>query len=278
MRKSILTCFFTFVSALAFSQCFNTNYGSGVTCIGGAGNGGLHTNQTSNSVNYSPAAGHAIIATAYQCWDSNCATTGKTTLSISDNLRNPETCFSASPHSPFTLVETSFGAQHLQQYMWVCPSIPSGVKSFTATCSMPKSCNYITLTVTEWKGLATSNPFDTDGGAASTVRGTTATVSTKSATGFTNDLRYTFFDTTGDDSSCAVSPYVTALQFFSGNINTARQAAAAGRTETAQVTWSSACPVGNNKNDDWYGTIATIKTAVSKPIVAPPTGLSVVVN
>ena len=47
-------------------------------------------------------------------------------MSIGDNINNPESCFAASPHSPFTLVETSIGTQHIQQYMWVCPSIPLG--------------------------------------------------------------------------------------------------------------------------------------------------------
>lgn len=276
MRNFAITCFLIFVSTLTFAQCSNTSYGNGVTCIGGSGNGGSYTNQTSQTANYSPAAGHAIVAAAYQCWDSNCATTGTTTLSISDNLHNPETCFSASPNSPFTLVET--GAQHLQQYMWICPSIPSGVHSFTVSCSVENSCNYITLTVTEWTGLATSQPFDTDGGGASDGPGTTATVSTQSATRFTNELMYTFFDTSADDYSCAVSPDVTVLQFYSGNINTARLATTGGSTETAKITWSSACPGGNNKNDDWYGTIAAIKTAASKSIVEPPTNLNAVVN
>jgi hypothetical protein len=264
----------------ASGQCSNTNYGSGVTCIQGSGHGGAIANETSMTTFLSATAGHAIIATAYTCADSNCQNVPTTTMSISDNLHSPETCFVKSPHSPFALNETSAGTQKLQQYMWVCPSIPSGVNSFTATCSTPNACSYITLTVTEWTGLATSNVFDVDGGEASTVRSTTATVSTSAPTVSANDLVYTFFDTTSDDFSCAVSPYLTALQFFAGNINTAHIAGAAGSTQTAQITWSNSCPGGTNTNDDWYGTTAAIRTAASASATAPaaPTNLTAIVH
>src|SRR5262245_60464705 len=124
------------LAALAFdvsAGCSNTSYGSGVTCIKSAGVGGSQTNQTTKDLSFSPTAGHAVIVTAYQCWDSNCQHSGSATMAISDNVNTPETCFTRSPRSPFTLVET--GAQTIQQYMWYCPSIPSGVNNIRLTCS-----------------------------------------------------------------------------------------------------------------------------------------------
>jgi hypothetical protein len=48
-----------------------TDYGHGVAYVGGAGAGGADANLTSRTVDYSPSAGHAIIASAYTCSDSN---------------------------------------------------------------------------------------------------------------------------------------------------------------------------------------------------------------
>ena len=227
---------------------------SGVTHIGGAGAGGADANITSRTVNYTPAAGHAIIASAYTCYDSNCLVPPTTTMAISDNKNNPETCFTASPHSPFALNETSSGKQQLQEYIWVCPSIPSGVTSFTITCSVAKSCSYMALTVTDWTGLATSDVFDADGGAASAVQQTTATIPTSTPTRYTNELLYTFLDNTKDETMSAVPPYGVVLQFYPGNINTAALIASPG-PQTAQTTWTPA--------DDWYGVIVAIKSASS---------------
>jgi hypothetical protein len=119
---------------------------------------------------YSPTAGHAIIAAAYTCADSNCQNVATATMTIGDNTNNPEPCFQNSPGSPFALNETSAGTQKLQDYIWVCPTIPAGVTSFTITSSVAFSCFYPTITVTEWTGLAKSNVFDVDGGAASSAQ------------------------------------------------------------------------------------------------------------
>ena len=244
------------LSLHARGHCSNTDYGHGVTCINGAGVGGANANITSKTVAYGPIAGHAVIAAAYTCADGNCQDIPVTTLKISDDVNDPEPCFTASPHSPFALNETSSGTQKLQEYIWMCPNIPPGVTSFTATCSAAHSCSYIALTVTEWTGLATSNVFDVDGGAASTTQQTMATISTWSATNYTNDLLYAFLDNTGDEVMTPGPPYRTALQFWPGNINTATMANTTG-IQTATTTWKG--------KDDWYGAIAAIKSATSQP-------------
>ncbi len=168
------------------------NYGHGVTCIDGAGEGGNDVNMTTRTVAYRPRAGHAVIAAAYTCADKDCQNVPVTTLTIGDNLHDPEPCLVPSPHSPFALNETSSGTQKLQEYIWVCAGIPAGVTHFTAKCSAERGCTYITLTVTEWTGLATSDVFDADGGGASSVQETKATLSTSSPTHYTNELLYTF--------------------------------------------------------------------------------------
>src|SRR2546426_6516529 len=113
--KNLLSISILFIlgtwSLHASGQCSNTNYGSDVTCVQGSGAGGATANITSRATSLSPTAGHAVIVTAYTCADSNCQLVPTTTLSISDNLHNPETCFVKSPHSPFALNETSSGTQ-----------------------------------------------------------------------------------------------------------------------------------------------------------------------
>jgi hypothetical protein len=252
-------------AASSNAQCSNTSYGGVATCVQAAGAGGASTNQSSKSISFAPAAGHAVIAAVHECWDSNCVTTGTTTMSIADNV-NPsgEACFIPSPHSPFTLVET--GAQQVQEYIWVCPAMPAGVSTITINCSVANSCNNITITVSEWTGLATSDPWDVDGGAASTSSATTATVSTSAGARFTNELSYTFLDNSAGEQMTSVAPFVQVEQFYSGNINTAL--ITSGDVSTSQATWSPA--------DDWYGTIGTIKTLQSVPRgPAAPVGLTV---
>jgi hypothetical protein len=206
-------------------------------------------------VRYAPSPGSAIIAAAYTCADAKCQDAPKTLLKISDNVNDPELCFAPSPRSPFALAETSLGAQKLQEYIWMCPTVPSGVTSFTATCSSPKACSYITLTVTEWVGLTKSDVFDVDGAGASSVQETTATLHTSSATRYTNELIYTFLDNTGDRTMTPMAPHRTALQFWPGNINTAALIEPPG-PQSVMTTWQG--------QDDWYGAIAAIKSAASR--------------
>jgi hypothetical protein len=237
-------------------HCSNADYGHGVICINGAGEGGNDINMTSRTVAYRPIAGHAVIAAAYTCADKDCQNVPVTTMTIGDNLHDPEPCLVASPHSPFALNETSSGTQKLQEYIWVCTNIPGAVTSFTATCSQPRACTYITLTVTEWTGLATADAIDADGGGASSVQETTARLSTSSPTRYTNELLYTFMDNTRDLTMTPVPPYRTALQFFPGNIDTAAVVETAGN-QTSTATWAA--------HDDWYGAIVAIKSAASRP-------------
>lgn len=277
MKQLMLLAFLLgLFSPTAFCQCNNTSYGAGVVCVGSAGVGSGSENMSSNTVGYSPAAGHGILAAAYTCGlnaiSNNCGLVPATTLTISDNVHPAgETCFTASPHSPFTLRETSTNKQQLQEYIWACPSAPPGITSFTATCSVANSCSFITLVVTEWTGLASSNMFDVDGGGASAAQSTSLSVSTSSATHYTYELIYGFFDNTKDETMTPVSPAKDINQFYSGNYTAGYLAAGAG-VQTISTKWSPA--------DDWYGVVAGIKTAESQlnTAVNPPTGLTATVQ
>src|SRR5258708_16541122 len=44
-------------------QCSNTNYGKGVVCVGGAGNGGDNTHLAPKNLTFSPTPGHPVIST-----------------------------------------------------------------------------------------------------------------------------------------------------------------------------------------------------------------------
>jgi hypothetical protein len=237
-------------------QCSNRNFGNEVVCVGGASNGGDNAYLTTKNLTFSPTAGHAVIATAYTCADSKCQNIPTTTMTIGDNLQNPEACFQKSPGSPFSLIETSAGKQKLQDYIWICPSIPFGVTSFTITCSAANSCSYMTFTVTEWTGIATSDVFDTDGGGASSVQQSSLSISTSKPLSFTNDLIYTWFDNSADEAMTPGPPYKQVLQFFRGNLNSGTTVNT-GDIQTTTASWTG--------NDDWYGVIAAIKTAASQP-------------
>ena len=263
MRPLIWSLTVLALGACAEPQCSNTSFGNGVVCVRAHGEGSPKSDETARTVELRASSGNAVIVVAYQCWDALCATTGSTTLTISDNINSPETCFTKSPNSPFTLVESSAGAQHIQQYIWFCPSIPGGVSRFTVTCSAMRSCSYITVWVMEWTGLTadpTVEAFDTDGSAASTIRGTEASVSTRTATRYTKDLVIACGDNTDDRTMSPGAPYLEVNQFFPGNMCMATTVDASGSVQTATSRWMG--------DDDWYFVIAAIRSAGSAPAVA----------
>lgn len=254
--KSALALILSLLCGFARAQCASTDYGHGVTCITASGSGGSVTNMSNKSLGVTPTAGRQLIVGAYQCWDAACATTGTTTMSIQSNLANPEPCFTKSPSSPFTLVETGPDAQHLQQYIWYCSNVPSGVSSIQINCSVAASCNYMTMWVAEWTGLTTTTgagAFDGDGGNASTAS-TTTTSCTTSAGSATNVLAVSVGDNTNDNATTAQAPALQVNQFFGGNIMMAYTTAATG-TRNLQGTWTG--------GDDWYISCAAIKSAAS---------------
>jgi hypothetical protein len=273
MKQTLLLAFLLSLFApIAMCQCRDTSYGAGVVCVGSAGAGSATENMSSHTVGYSPMPGHAILAAAYACGlnaiSNNCGLNPTTTLTLSDNVHpNGETCFKASPHSPFTLIEGGTRGQHVQEYLWACPNIPSGVTSFTAKCSVAHSCSFIALVVSEWTGLASSNMFDEDGGGASLLHSASLSVSTSAPTHYTYEIIFGFFDNTADEAMTPTSPAKDINQFYSGNITAGYMAATPG-VHIVSTKWSTP--------DNWYGAVAAIKTAESQlsTTVDPPPCLS----
>jgi hypothetical protein len=263
----------------------------GVTCVQSSGNGGIQTNIASKTVNTTTGvpnwtastSGDMIAVLAYNCWNSNCGATGSTTLSVSDNLADPDTNFVISPSGIFTIIETctscsSNPAQTLQQAMWVRPNSPSITSitvnvcpSSTPNCSTSQAVaqgNYITLYAVELGGMATSSPWDVDGGGQGpglTTTGTMTTCSWSNSTGacganksttHTNELCVGFMDNTNDETMSAGTATTIMAQFTAGNVLTGSIVTTPG-VVTQSTTWTVA--------DNYYGTLGCLLSAQSAP-------------
>ena len=222
---------------------------------------------TNVTVNYSPSPNNAIIAWATWCFTSSCNTSiSGVTATIGDNINATESCFVASPHSPF-ITDGNGGAQgsgdFQQHYVWYCPSIPSGVTSFTVTPTNP-NLSYLQLNITEWKAgsLAPScSPIsacfenvDNLGQAGNSTGGTTATITTSGPTVNANDLIFAVTEVpccsftarpgTGY-TGITVAPAVTP-----GMVSEAKAATSAG-IQTATSSWTGG-------NTSWFGVIVPV--------------------
>ena len=231
-------------------------------------------------VNYSPSPSNGIIAWATWCFNSSCnSSISGVTATIGDNINATESCFVASPHSPF-ITDANGGAQgsgdFQQHYVWYCPSIPSGVTSFRVTPSNP-NLSYLQLNITEWKAgslAASCSPisacfenWDNFGQAGNSTGGTTATISTSGSTVDANDLIFavtevpccSFTASPGAGyTGITVAPSVTP-----GMVSEAKAATATG-IQTATTTWTGG-------SAPWFGVIVPIIGAGATP-VAPTVG------
>jgi hypothetical protein len=200
---------------------------------------------------FSPTAGHGIVIGAYACADSGACTTaipGGTTIAIKDNVNNPETCFTAAPSSP-VLVSDS-GGFHLVWYWWVCPSIPSGVTSFTITNS--SGSGYEPIWISEVTGSSFTGVIDKDGAAVSASSGTSASVPTTAATTNAQDICLAMIDYDHNSGGQTVGSGWTA-RFNDGTNDGVLQTllTSATGTQTATATWVS--------SDSWFGEIVCVK-------------------
>ena len=219
------------------------------------------------TVDYSPSPNNAIIAWATWCFTSSCNTSiPGITATIGDNINATESCFVASPHSPF-ITDGNGGAQgsgdFQQHYVWYCPSIPSGVTSFTVTPTNP-NLSYLQLNITEWKAgsLAPScSPIsaclenvDNPGQAGNSTGGTTATITTSGPTANANDLIFvvtevpccSFTASPGTGyTGITMAPAVTP-----GMVSEAKAATNAG-IQAATSTWTGG-------STSWFGVIVPV--------------------
>ena len=237
------------------------------------------TSGTSVSVNYAPTAGNGIVAWGTWCCNSSCnSSTAGVTATLGDNVNATESCFVASPHSPF-LTDANAGAQgsgdFQQHYIWYCPSISPGVTSFTMT---PSSANlsYLQLNISEWNAgalAASCSPVsacfenvDNLGQAGTSTGGTTATLATSGPTLNADDLIFavtevpccSFLASPGlGYTGITVAPSLTV-----GMVSEAQAVTATG-VQTATSSWTGG-------SASWSGVIVPIKAVGALPVVAAP--------
>jgi hypothetical protein len=255
-------------SALASSTPCSTNtiqIGSYTIC----GTARNDVDGTRSSVTYSPTAGNGVFVSVNFCGNSTCTLPATQAVTIRDNLNNPETCFVASPHSPFTLT-SSPGTDSERFYMFYCPSIPAGVTSFTATASAAATSLQIDLVEIKAGGIASSNFWENvDNSAVSTTTGTTATVSTNGPTTNSNDFimalmhpgsaSYAAVPGTGY-TGIIVNPTNPDTSVTQGHVLEAKAVSSTG-VQTATITWGTPLT--------WFGVIAPLKGAVGSPAATP---------
>jgi hypothetical protein len=218
-------------------------------------------------VTYRPTAGNAIIAWATWCFNAACnRSLPGVTATIGDNINATESCFVASPHSPF-ITNANGGAEgsgdFQQHYVWYCPSIPARVRTFTVTPSNP-NLSYVQLNISEWKAgslAASCDPIsacfeevDALSQAGNPTGGTTATITTSGPTAHANDLIFAVTEVpccnltaqpgTGY-TGITVAPRVTP-----GMVSEAKAATETG-IQTATTTWTGG-------NAAWFGVIVPI--------------------
>jgi len=235
------------------------------------------------TVNYSPSPGNGIIAWATWCFTSSCTKSiSGITATIGDNINAKESCFVASPHSPF-ITDANGGPQgsgdFQQHYVWYCPSVPAGVTSFTVT---PSNSNlyYVQLNITEWEAgslAASCSPIsacfenvDNFEQAGNSTGGTTATITTSGSAVNANDLIFavtevpccSFTANPGTGyTGITVAPGVTP-----GMVSEAEAPTTTG-IQTATTTWTGG-------STPWFGVIVPIVGAEAAPVVPTVSSVS----
>jgi hypothetical protein len=260
-------------------------YTSCGTAYSDLGNGGPVT------VTYSPYVGNGIELFLTFCTNNTCAnlTTPVGTVTISDNVNNPETCFTQSPHSDYTWNNTAVPDAGYM-FAYYCPSIPAGVTSFTAT--MSNSLNATTLAMIEWQAgtIASSNYFesvDQAGGSGNTAV-SSASLSTSAPTTHPNDLITGMMVLCGGTISIFPGAGMTSLianpASDPGWMAEAYAATSTG-VQTITSTWTytgstyANCALGAGApNDTWYGIIVPLVGSGQAPATAPAAAFFGILN
>jgi hypothetical protein len=212
-------------------------------------NGTLCSGTSPNICSFSPTAGHGIILGAYGCGDTGACTASASgiTLAVSDNVNNPETCFTAAPSSPVAVNDS--GGFHEVWYWWVCPSIPAGVTSFTITNS--SGTNYSPMWISEWSGTSFTGVIDKDGHAQSATSGTSASVSTTAPTTNAQDVCVGMIDNDNDETQTIGGAWTAHFNDGHGNGVLQSLLTSSTGTQTATATWTG--------SDTWFGEIVCVK-------------------
>jgi hypothetical protein len=248
----VLFCVSVAAAPLAHATgCTTTNLGNGVTCNNAFLIQG--SSATNLQATFSPTAGDNILIIAYGCGVSSCISTAYTgTLSILDNLNNPETCFALSPSYPHTF-NNSAGTT-LKAYIWDCPSIPAGITNIQVAYSV--SAAFAAAWFIDMSGLAASSPIDIDGTAQSASSGTTGTVTTTASTSNASDIIFGMIDNDNDESqSSFASGYNKIICDGGGNGCVCAKPVSAAASQTFTASWTG--------SDSWEGYIIALKDNAS---------------
>jgi hypothetical protein len=263
------------------SSCMSpVSIGAYTSC--GAFFNSLGTDKQKVSATYAPSSGNGVLIYATWCSTSTCSGFVSTiTPTLSDNINSPETCFHLSPHSPYYMDNSSV-PDYVTGYVWYCPSIPSGVTSFTVTTSGTGSSGttYLVITGSEWKAgsIAATGYFENVDNSitSNNTPSISASVPTSAATAYSNDLVTGLITLCGGTINIAAGTGFTSLianpPTDPGALLEAKAVTSAG-TQTAIATWPAAVTSGNcnlsspSNYDTWYGMIVPL-VAASQPSVS----------
>jgi hypothetical protein len=286
------------VEAIACASGYsNSNVGSAAYTISGGGSGcaspvpigaytscgaffnSVGTDTQTVSATYAPSSGNGVLIYATWCSTSTCSGFVSTiTPTLSDNINSPETCFHLSPHSPYHMDNSSV-PDYVTGYVWYCPSIPSGVTSFTVTTSGTGSSGttYLVITGSEWKAgsIAATGYFENVDNSitSNNTPSISASVPTSAATAYSDDLVTGLITLCGGTINIAAGTGFTSLianpSSDPGALLEAKAVTSAG-TQTAIATWPAEVTSGNcnlsspSNYDTWYGMIVPM-VAASQP-------------
>ena len=250
------------------SNCSNTTIGSFTLCGSNYVNS---TNNTKATNTYNPAPGNAILAIADWCAPTGCGTqTDTTTATIGDNVNATEACFTVSPHSPYDF-QNSAVPDHERLYAWWCPSIPTGVTTFTVTTTAIVPTHSFSVVEFMPQAFAPTSFWETVDRVASSgnVAGSTASVSTNGSTSNSNDLIVAQLvncsgsvNMTPDASytGIVVNPAVDPGRIIEARAVTATGSYTATATVNAYTSVCCNCNLGAaSPNLTWFGIITPLK-------------------
>jgi hypothetical protein len=156
-------------------------------------------------------------------------------------------------------------------YAWYCPSIPSGVTSFTVTTSGTGSSDttFLTMSGSEWQtgSIAATGYFESvdQGISSNNTPSLTASVPTSATTAHANDLLVSTISLCGGTDNIAPGSGFTALILNPSSnpgFMTEANAVSSVGIQTATASWSDTesfsgnCQLGDTGGlDTWYGFI-----------------------
>ena len=238
---------------------------------------------TTVSAPFTPYGGNGVELFVEWCI-VGCNANATQTVTVSDNVNSPETCFVEAPHSPYQIANPSVPDYPIV-FAYYCPSIPSGVTTLTATVS--GSVDFLEIQAQEIQSgeIAATNYFESvdQGQNSGNVANTTASISTSGSTVNSNDLVTALVVNCGGSIGATAGTGWTGVtvnpSWDPGWVLEDKGVTSTG-TQTATTTWSSGTASGNcalgkaAPNTTSWGAIVALKApggAVAPPALATGT-------